>query len=163
MEKDSRGREMKSSVSVILAIILVGGFVFYYQTYLSAQSFKVVITSNTKWVLKITTLDEGLRRGQSFEGVGDLNIELEEMSKLVNFMMMSKLVEITVKSPGETTELDGTTSQICSSMAGKLCEVTLSHSPFSEGFIELSIYKNNEKIFTERRDSWDPLGIIWRE
>ncbi len=154
---------MKSSVSVILAIILVGGFVFYHQTYLSAQSFKLVVTSNTKWVLKITTLDEGLRRSQSFEGLGDLNIELEESSKLVNFMMMSKLIEITVKSPGETTELDGTTSQICSSMAGKLYEVTLSHSPFSEGFIQLSIYKNNEKIFTERRDSWDPLGITWRE
>ena len=159
----SGGREMKSSVSVILAIILVGGFVFYHQTYLSAQSFKLVVTSNTKWVLKITTLDEGLRRSQSFEGLGDLNIELEESSKLVNFMMMSKLIEITVKSPGETTELDGTTSQICSSMAGKLYEVTLSHSPFSEGFIQLSIYKNNEKIFTERRDSWDPLGITWRE
>jgi len=159
----SGGRETKSSVSVILAIILVGGFVIYHQTYLAAQSFKLVITSNTKWVLKITTLDEGLRRSQSFEGLGDLNIELEEMSKLVNFMMMSKLVEITVKSPGETTELDGTTSQICSSMAGKLYEVTLSHSPFSEGFIELSIYKNNEEIFTERRDSWDPLGITWRE
>ena len=139
----SGGREMKSSVSVILAIILVGGFVFYHQTYLSAQSFKLVITSNTKWVLKITTLDEGLRRSQSFEGLGDLNIELEEMSKLV---------KITVRSTGETTEV-----------YGKLYEVTLSHSPFSEGFIELSIYKNNEKIFTERRDSWDPLGITWRE
>ena len=148
----SGGRETKSSVSVILAIILVGGFVIYHQTYLSAQSFKLVVTSNTKWVLKITALDEGLRRSQSYEGLGDLNIELEEMSKLVNFMMMSKLVKITVRSTGETTEV-----------YGKLYEVTLSHSPFSEGFIELSIYKNNEKIFTERRDSWDPLGITWRE
>jgi hypothetical protein len=65
---------------------------------------------------------------------------------------MSKLVKITVGSTGETTEV-----------YGELYEVTLSHSPFSDGFIELSIYKDDEKIFSERRDSWDPFGIIWRE